>query len=303
MLQSLKARHLQVFLAVMKAGSMQHAAREVHLSQPAISKLVRELEGMFGAPLFERSKRGVAPTECGCALSDRAQRMLNDFETAKSEITAIARGAIGCVRVGMLPVVETPMLSRTLLALRKSAPGIAAHVTGGTHPVLLSLLRKGEFDCVISRLEVDATDGDLRIEKLVERPVTVVVNPSHPLVRKRRLSWSDLTRYPWIMPKRNAPIRILVEQQFGDAGLLPPIPVIESAEVRLNQTLIAGTDMIGVMNQDPAREYERAGKLTILPVRFSRQPPPIGVITHAGQVSHALSVFLAVLRAECKARL
>src|SRR6266576_82804 len=183
MSRTLKTRHLQVFLAVAKVGSMQHAARDVHLSQPAISKLIVELEGIFGAPLFERSKRGVTPTECGRALLDRAQRMLNDFETAKGEVAAIARGAIGCVRVGVLPVVEAPMLSRTLLALRKSVPGVMVQVTDGTHPVLLSLLRKGELDCVISRLDIGAADRDLHIEKLVQGPMSVVASPSHPLAR------------------------------------------------------------------------------------------------------------------------
>ena len=98
MAYGLKTRHLQVFLAVAKTGSMQHAARDVHLSQPAISKLIGELEAIFGAPLFERSRRGVTPTECGHALMARARLMLNDFESAKGEISAIASGALGRVR-------------------------------------------------------------------------------------------------------------------------------------------------------------------------------------------------------------
>jgi molybdate transport repressor ModE-like protein len=299
--RTLKTRHLQVFLAVAKVGSMQHAARDVHLSQPAISKLIVELEGIFGTPLFERSKRGVTPTECGRALLDRAQRMLNDFETAKGEVAAIARGAIGCVRVGVLPVVEAPMLSRTLLALRKSVPGVMVQVTDGTHPVLLSLLRKGELDCVISRLDIGAADRDLHIEKLVQGPMSVVASPSHPLARATRVSWSDLAHYPWILPRLDAPIRRLVDQQFADADLVPPTPMIESTSVRLNQVVVAGTDMIGVMNYDAARAYARSGELAILPVKFSRQPPHIGVITQTPQVSHALGTFLAVLRAQSKA--
>jgi molybdate transport repressor ModE-like protein len=298
--RALKTRHLQVFLAVAKAGSMQHAAHEVHLSQPAISKLISELEGIFGAPLFERSKHGVTATECGLALLHRAQRMLNDFETTKSEVAAIASGSIGCVRLGILPVVEAPMLSRTLVALRKAVPGIMVQITDGPHTVLLSLLRKGELDCVISRLDLGSADQDLHTEKLVESPICVVANPSHPLAQEGRVSWSDLARYPWILPRQGAPIRTLVNQQFTDVGLVPPIPMIESTSVHLNQVIIAGTDMISVMNCDPARDYVRSRQLAILPVNFARQPPHIGVITHTPHVSRAVNTLLSVLRARCK---
>jgi DNA-binding transcriptional LysR family regulator len=298
---ALKTRHLQVFLAVAKTGSMQHAARGVGLTQPAISKLIVELERIFGAPLFERSKRGVTPTECGRALMDRAQLMLNDIESAKGEILAIARGAVGRVRVGVLPVAETPMLSRTLLALRKSAPGLAVQVEDGTRPVLLSSLRRGELDCMISRLDVGAGDQDLHVEKLVRMPISIVVSPSHPLARAKRVSWSDLARYPWILPRPGSPIRTVIDQQFAHAGTVPPAPMIESTSIRLNQAVLAGTDMIGVMIYDAAHTYARSRALAILPVKFFSQPPYIGVITRTPRASQALGTFLAALRAQCKA--
>jgi molybdate transport repressor ModE-like protein len=298
----LKTRHLQIFLAVAKAGSMQHAARDVGLTQPAISKLIGELEKVFGAPLLDRSKRGVTPTECGRALMDRAQLMLNDLESAKGEILAIARGAIGHVRIGVLPVAETPILSRTLLALRKSAPSLAVQVEDGTHSALLGSLRRGEIDCMISRLDVGAGDQDLHIEKLVEMPISVVASPSHPLAHAKQVSWPDLARYSWIMPRSGTPIRAVIDQQFIHAGTVPPVPTLESTSIRLNQAVLAGTDMIAIMIYDAASAYARSGQLAILPVKFLSRPPYIGVITRSPQLSHALDTFLAVLRAQCKTR-
>src|SRR5262245_2774603 len=230
---ALKTRHLQVFLAVAKAGSMQNAARDVHLSQPAISKLVGELESIFGAPLFERSKRGVTPTECGHALMARARLMLNDFESAKGELSAIASGAIGRVRVGVLPVAEA-MLSRTLLALRSSAPGLAVLVEDGNAFVLLNALRQGDIDCMISRIDVGTANQDLHIEKLVRMPISVVTSPTHPLARTKRVSWSELATYPWILPRIGAPIRAVIDHEFTCVGLSAPIPTIESSSVRIN---------------------------------------------------------------------
>jgi DNA-binding transcriptional LysR family regulator len=296
---ALKTRHLQVFLAVAKAGSMQHAARVVQLSQPAISKLVGELESIFGAPLFERSKRGVTPTECGHALMARARLMLNDFESAKGEISAIASGAIGRVRVGVLPVAEA-ILSRTLLALRSSAPGLAVLVEDGNAFVLLNALRQGDIDCMISRIDVGTANQDLHIEKLVQMPISVVTSPTHPLARAKRVSWSELTTYPWILPRIGAPIRAVIDHEFTGVGLSAPIPTIESSSVRINRMVVAATDMITVMVYDAARSYARSGELAILPVRFATPSPYIGVITRTSQVSLALGTFLTTLRAQCK---
>ncbi len=298
---ALKTRHLQVFLAVARAGSMQRAAREVHLTQPAISKLIGELEDTLGAPLFERSKRGVVPTECGRALVGRAQLVLNDLESAKEEIAAIARGVIGKVRVGVLPVAEARLLSTTLLALRKTAPGLAVQVEDGTRDVMLNALRRGEIDCVIGRLDAGAGDRDLHIEKLIQLPVAIVVSPSHPLARKRRLSWPDLLSYPWVLPQRGAPIRTAIDREFTDLGLAPPVPGIESTSFRLIQAVVAETDMVGVITYEASLAYTRSGELAVLPVKLSGPLPHIGVITRTPVVSNALGTFLATLRRECKA--
>src|SRR5262245_31765787 len=297
---ALKTRHLQVFLAVARAGSMQHAARDVGLTTRHQQARRRTGKHVRRASV-QRSKRGVAPTECGRALMDRAQLMLNDVESAKGEISAIARGAIGRVRVGVLPVAETPMLSRTLLALRRSAPGLAVQVEDGTRPVLLSSLRRGELDCMISRLDVGAGDQHRHVERLVRMPISIVASPSHPLAWAKRVTWSDLASYPWIMPRPGSPIRTVIDQQFAHAGTVAPAPMVESTSIRLNQAVIAGTDMIGVMIYDAAHAYARGHELAILPVKFFSQPPYIGVITRTSQVSHALGTFLAVLRAQCKA--
>jgi DNA-binding transcriptional LysR family regulator len=298
-----KVRHLEVFLAVAKAGSMQRAARDAHLTQPAISKMIVELEKIFRAPLFERGKRGVVPTECGRALIGRAQLVLNDLHSAKDEIAAIASGAIGRVRVGVLPVADTRLLSTTLLALRKTAPALAVQIEDGTREVMLNALRRGEIDCVIGRLDAGAADGGLHIEKLIESPVAIIVSSSHALARKRRLSWTDLLPYPWILPPLGAPIRTAIDREFTDSGLTPPVPAIVSTSFRLIQAVVSETDMIGVIAHEASLAYARNGELAVLPLKLSARLPHIGVFTREPIVSSALGLFLTALRQQCKSAL
>ena len=298
-LRPLRLRHLQVFLAVAQTGSMQRAARSVHVTQPAISKMIGELELIFGAPLFERSRRGVTPTECGRAMVDRAQLMINDLEMAKLELAAIARGAVGHVRVGVLPVAEARILPATLLTLRKVAPGLSVQIEEGTRTALLNSLRRGEIDCVIGRLDASANGSEFCSEKLLQMPVKVVVHPSHPLTRLRRVTWSDLARYPWILPQSGAPIRTSINNQFAGVGIVPPSPVIKSTSTRVNFAVVRGTDTIGVMTEDAALSYRRAGTLAILKVEFAGVLPYVGVVTRTERVPNAVSTFLKVLRDEC----
>jgi DNA-binding transcriptional LysR family regulator len=298
----LRTRHLQVFLAVARTGSMQRAAREVHLTQPAISKITAEIEAIFAASLFLRTKRGVTLTESGRVLASRANLVLNDLESAKEEIAAIEQGALGRVRLGVLPVAEATILPSTLLALRQSAPRLAIQIEEGTRSVLLSALRRGEIDCVVGRLDDGPAPKDLRVEKLIQLPIKLVVAPSHPLTALRRPSWRDLARYPWILPQQGAPIRAVIDHQFSAAGLALPQPMIESTSMRLIHAVLRGTDLIGVMSEDAALNYARAGDLAIVPIALAGVLPHVGVIIRDAYVSRALDAFLAAIRKTCQAR-
>jgi DNA-binding transcriptional LysR family regulator len=299
MTSSLRMRHLDVLLAVAAEGSMQRAAQRVHLTQPAISKLVREMEEMFGAQLFDRSKRGVVLTESGRALAARAEYLRNEIDRAREEVAAIGRGTLGALRIGALPVAESRLLPQSLMALRKIAPQLQIRVQEGTTASLLDQLRRGEIDCVIGRLDSHATGRDLQTERLVKLPTRIVVRRQHPLAGRRRVTPEQLAAYPWILPQAGAPIRIVIEGVFSEAGLAPPAPLVESAMIRLNFELVRASDMIGVMPDDAAQTYAAARSLAILPFELGDRLPFVGVTTRPAPPSQALTLFLRLLRETC----
>jgi DNA-binding transcriptional LysR family regulator len=292
----LRMRHLDVLLAVAAEGSMQRAAQRVHLTQPAISKLVRELETMFGAPLFDRSKRGVTLTECGRALATRAEYLRNDIERARDEVSAIASGTLGSLRIGALPVVESALLPQSLMALRKIAPALRIRVQEGTSAALLDQLRRGEIDCVIGRLDAGADGQDIRAEKLLRLPTRIVARRRHPLAARKRVTPDQLAAYPWVLPQPGAPIRTVIDGVFAAAGLPAPVPLVESTSIRLNYELMRSSDMIGVMPDDAATAYMAGRALAILSFDIADRLPWVGVMTRTAPPSHALTLFLRVLR-------
>lgn len=299
MVLPIRVRHLEIFLAVAEAGSMQRAARACHLSQPAITKLIRELEGIFGVPLLERGRRGVTVTECGQALVDRSRLILNDVSETAAELSTIDSGVMGRVRVGALPVAEETILPNTLLAVRKKVPDLSVQIEEGSLPSLLTALRRGEVDCVVGRLYPGQVDRDLHVEGLLPLPVVLVVNQTHSLARRKRVSWSDLSRFPWILPQKSAPIRAIIDAEFVRAGLRPLAPSIESTSSTINYALVSGTDMIAPMTGATALRYIGAKMLAALPIDWHDALPEVGVITRKGRLSRAVLTFLRVLREAC----
>ncbi len=296
---SLRIRDLEVLLAVAAAGSMQRAAQSAHLTQPAISKIVRELETSFGTALFERSKRGVSLTESGRALADRARYLLNDIESTREELVAIDKGVAGVLRIGVLPVVESTLLPKGLQELRKVAPALRIRIEEGARSALLGSLRRGELDCVIGRLDVGSGDPEFHCENLVRLPVRIVASIHHPLVQAKRMPLTTLASYPWVLPPPGAPIRNVIDSLFVHAGLAAPLPLVESTSIRLNYELIRTSDMIGTMTEDAAVAYAGQRKLAILPIELGNRLPYVGAILRRGRVSNATGLFLRVLRESC----
>ncbi len=294
----LRLRDFEILLAVAAEGSMQRAAQRVHLTQPAITKIVQELEAAFGARLFARSKRGVILTESGSALAAQARILLNDLGHARERIAAIDAGTLGSLHIGVLPVVESSILPKCLQTLRRHAPDLHIRIEEGTRAALLGSLSRAELDCVIGRLAPGGEDMQFRCETLVQLPVHLVCAPRHKLASARRLTLAALARYPWVLPRTGAPIRTVIDSRFVMAGLAPPSPRVESTSIRLNYELIRGSDMIGVMTADAADAYAAQKRLHILPFEISDALPHVGVIMRQADPSNALRLFVDVLRTQ-----
>ena len=276
---------------------MKRAATRVHLTQPGISKLVHEAEELLGAPLFERSRRGVVPTLAGEALLRRARILLTDLAAARREVTEIAAGAVGRVRLGVLPVAETDLLPRALLRLRADAPRLGVVVEEGAREVLTEALLRGTLDLVVGRLsEADPQPG-LVAEPLFDLPVAVVCGAAHPFAAARRLGWARLASAEWVLPPAGTPIRAALEVRFRAAGVTPPESRIESVSVLTNVALLAGAPLVAVMPRGAARLLAAAGALRLLSPVLQDGLPPVGMLTRAGAApAMATEIVLRALR-------
>lgn len=276
----MKLQHLRAVLAVASHASLGRAARELGLTQSAITKILQEIEGELGVSLFVRTSRGTHCTEYGEMLAAHARTAFAQIDRAIDEIANAREGLSGHVRVGTLIAAAAEALPLALAELTRTHAGIRITIVEGTYDHLVPMLRRGELDLIAGRLpEFRYRDG-LHVEALHHEEIAIVVRPRHPALRQTA-SLANLRRWPWILPPPGTSFRQTIEMAFFEHNLaLPPAPC-ESLSVLANRRLVLETDHIcpfpiGVVRGEIAR-----GTLSRIPL----DPPlwfgPVGICRRA----------------------
>ncbi len=229
LLRTLRLRHLELLVVLSDTSTMRNAAARLHLSQPAVSKMLGELEACFGAKLFERSQRGISANPLGVTAAFRARTVLNELARATSDVDAMKRGVTAVLRVGAPSVTAT--IPAAIVALRARLPGIAVQLTEGRVHELIHLLLERELDCVFGAITPQLMASDLipllEPAVLLEDELCVLSSTSAPAVAARPLRWRDLQNAQWVLPPKETLVRQAFDAAFLNNGATPPLPVVE----------------------------------------------------------------------------
>ena len=297
----LRLQQLMIFEQVRASGSLLAAAGELAMTQPAISKALRELESQVGGALFVRGKRGVTPTELGRRFEPHAASMLAELRLLAETLNATQAGTRGQVVVGTLISASAALLPEAIERLRRAAPDVVVTVRVGPNTLLFPLLARGELDVVVGALPGAAAVAGAEAARLASRPLydealRVVVGAQHPLARRRKLALAELMALDWIVPTPDSMAWPSVRAFFGAAGL--PARRTESVSILTNLALLAGSARVALMPQAAAERFAQGGQLAVLPVRGLGAFGAVGYTVRADRApSAATERFLAALRA------
>jgi DNA-binding transcriptional LysR family regulator len=291
-----KLHQLQIFERVLERGSLSRAANELNLTQPSVTKAIFELEKFVGATLFERSNRGVVPTELAHMLGRRVKTLMAELRYLTDELNAVLSGESGHVIVGTLIAASAKLLPEAISLLMQEHPGILVTITEGPSSHLFPALATGDLDIVVGRLpERDIALGysfPLTHHTLYEEQLCAVVGAQHPLADAGVLELSTLTDQPWILPSTESPLRAAVEQTFYNSGLSIPARHIESLSLLTNVGILLRTDAIALMPQDAAELFLQQGMLKRLPIHAFGQFGRVGYSVRANRELTAASQHL-----------
>lgn len=298
-LTRLKLKQLRLLVAVGERHSILHAAQALNMSQPAATKLIKDLELDFDVQLFDRTNRGMVPTVFGAALIRHGKLILAQISHAAQELDDLNEGNGGRVVVGTLLTASAEFLPRVLTRLLTDKPGLVVKLVEGTNEVLMPALRSGDVDLVVGRLPMHRHRAEIMQERLFDEEVICVARTGHPVHRHAAPALTDLMGYPWILPPAETTLRRQLDQVFVDLGGGAPPYAVESVSYLANRGLLVGSDMLAVMPAHVPRHDISAGALARVDWPVPIPIGPVGVsMRKSASLSPSVAGVLDALRAE-----
>lgn len=297
----LKTRQLLLLVALAEEGNIHRAAQVLNMTQPAASKLLKDLEDVLEAPLFERLPRGMRPTWYGETMIRHARVALASLNQAHDELAGLKAGRFGQVAVGCITAPGLTLLPPAVARVKREHPSLRVSLEIETSPVLLDRLAQGKLDILVARLFAEHDKSQLRYEALVEEPISAIVRPGHPLLGMSGLTLRDLLAAGWIVPPAGSVLRHRFDLMFQEEGLAPPIDLIETSALLFMTRMLQQSDMVAIVANDVARYYSAHGIVSILPVAMNCQMDNFGLITRTDRLlSPAAQVMMRALKAVCQ---
>lgn len=291
---NLSLRQLRAFAAVARTASFTRAAAELHLSQPALTVQIRELESALGLKLLDRNTRRVQLTSVGAELLPVFERVLGDLRAVAENARELAAGDRGTVQVAALPSVCARLLPAAIARLRVSHPGITVRLRDTVAQRIVALLRSEDVDIGIGSFP--AGERDIETEPLMSDRLVAVMPRGHPFAARRSLRLADLARHPLIVTDIQSSVRALVDRAMAAAGL-DPSPAFEVTYMSTAVGLVQAGLGIAILPAT-ALELEMVRGIATSPIRDEGVARPIVVARKTGRsLPPAARTFLQALRA------
>jgi DNA-binding transcriptional LysR family regulator len=214
---SLKLRQLAGFVAVTRFGSFSAAARELAMTQPAFSQLIRQLESALGVRLFERTTRRVELTEAGTRFLAMVQRPLDDLQDAAAFMRDMAAGRRGRIAFASLPSVAFALATTALARFKSKHPGTQVRLIEEQNLNIIEKVLAREIDFGVGTLA--AAQPELDFAPLIDDELVAVFPAQHRFAKRKALTWKELAGEPLVLLTGRSSVRALAEQHFAAAGL------------------------------------------------------------------------------------
>lgn len=298
----LKTRQMFLLVALDDARNLQRAATATNMSQPAASKMLKDIEELFGVPFFERLPRGVRPTLYGETMIRHVRMALASLSQGQDSIASLQAGLSGRVDIGVIITASMTLVPQAIARAKEEAPRLCIGVEMSTSNDLIGQLQRGQLDFLIARVLVQDEELDLLYEALAEETECAVARAGHPLQGRADLSLQDLATAIWILSPRGSILRHRFDMMFREANIDMPPNVIETTAISVIASLLQQTDFLHVMPLEVARAFVRSGELAILPIELPCKMDNFGIIMRRGQVlSPGANLMLKHVRATAKA--
>lgn len=299
LLRDVKLRHLRLLVAIDDARQLSKVARLLHITQPSVSKALAEAESLAGAPLFDRTPRGLLPTALGAVIIRSARDVMAELERAAAAVEQLRRGRLSTLALGALPGAALGVLAPALTLLRQREPSVALQVSEAPTDELLSRLVAGRLDVVLGARFRRALPEGVTVHPLYVDPLVIAAAPTHPVARPGSIPWAELAASPWILTPPTNPLRLSFERALRERGLPLPVEVIDSSMMDLSLRMVAAGEALTLSPRRQALYLQGQGLWRIVADDFAQAIGltfDVGLFTPAGPTPAGFGSLLACLQ-------
>lgn len=297
----IKFRHLQCFIEVVRQGGVVKAADHLSLTQPAVSKKLKELEQMLGIDLIDRQKKGVVLTRFGEIFLRYAVNSADSLRQGIERVHLSSSAEHAPIVIGVLPTIASMVMPSAVRRFKEAMPEADVSIITATNTQLLGALRVSELDLVVGRLgEPDQMQG-LVFEQLYLERIAIVVRSGHPILHQGGDSRAAISDYPLMMPNRDSIIRGIVDHFLILNGITPNANVIETISHSFGRSYIRDTDAVWLVSHGAVARDIQEGVFAELPFNWRETVGPVGFTSRVDSIgSEGLSLLVSNIRDVCK---
>jgi len=293
--RQLRLRDLHALFTVVRCGSMAKAAAELGVSQPAVSKVIADLEHALGVRLLDRSPRGVEPTVYGHALVKRGLAAFDELRQGIRDIEFLADPTAGEVKIGCPVSIGNTLMLQIVEPFMKKYPRVTLRVDAVPNPQSFPGLHDRTYDLYLTLIplpESRVPEG-LNIEFLFSDPLVVAAGRRHRWANRRKVEFDDLVEETWILPRADSWNYICIAEAFRAHGLPMPKVSLWSNIASLRNQLMRKGQFVAAVSSSNARWYG----MKVLPVDLPVRPWPVVIVTLKNRTpSPVVEVFMTFVR-------
>lgn len=271
-------RHLQILWAIVDTGSLSGAARRLGKSQPSLSRTLSELEARLGAPLFEKARRPLRPTELGASLAEEGRVIARAAEAASNTVRNHKRGQSGTLRVGGAPIFMDGVISQMIASFQSAFPDIRIDQSYGYFNDLVRSLNRHEIDLAICPITQSVVPVGFKFQMLLPGRNVIAARAGHPLVRKSALKLDDIAPYPWIAPPIESPLYRDLRQVLSEIGISDTRVSFSGGSLTSMMNVLFGSDALTMLPHSVLFMQRQGRLLSALPIRISHPERQLGLL-------------------------
>lgn len=274
--KGIRLRQLVYFVESVRAGSFLKAANLLHVSQPAITSAVRELEATLGIQLLIKGRKGVSLTDAGRLFISHATNILSEINIAADRLNAMKAANYGHIRVGVLPVIGPGLMVRAATRFKRRHPEVLLSLFPANNEVHLPSLKMGELDFVVGGMGSPEQLSGLSFTPLYQERLCLVVRGGHPLANQCPVSLKNLNSKSWLFPHPYRDIHQRLVNLFKSLAIPLPSDIFEGY-YDMGAEYLAASDAVAILPFGLIQADIENGVLVEVPTQEVLPSYPVGI--------------------------